>query len=97
MDPVLDHPSTHLDRSPEDMLRDLEALVDEALQQADDGGPAVKQRYERELAPLLHDARTAVAQEGLRAKQVLDDAVHRFRAFLATSRLHPSPAGSGVE
>ncbi len=87
MDRVLDHPSTDLDRSPEDMLRDLEDLVDTALREADEAGPEARRRYDAELAPLLEDARAAVAQASVRARNIVEDAVHLFRAFLATSRL----------
>lgn len=90
MDRVLDHPSTDPERSPEDMLRDLEDLVDAALLEVDRRGDDARRRFDRELAPLLDDARAAVAQAGIRARNIVEDAVHVFRAFLATSRL-PAP------
>ncbi len=97
MNTVLERPSTDPERSPEDMLSDLEDLNDALMLKLETAVPEIRDRYEAELVPLLERARTFVAQENMRARNVLEDAVARFRAFLASSmRIDPSAASATV-
>lgn len=93
MHTVLERPGTDPERSPEDMLSDLEDLNDAVIRKLETAVPEIRQRYEAELVPLLETARTFVAQENIRARNVLEDAVVRFRTLLASSvRVDPSAA-----
>ena len=85
MNPVLEHPSTDLERPTEDMLSDLEALNDALIFKLETASAQAKRRYETELVPILESARTFVAQKNIRARNVIEDAVIQFRAFLASS------------
>ena len=85
MNTVLERPSTDLERSPEDMLSDLESLNDAVSIKLETASSEVRRRYEEELVPLLEKARTFVAQENIRARNVIEDAVVRFRELLASS------------
>lgn len=97
MNTVLDRPSTEPERSPEDMLSDLESLNDSVILKLETAVPAIRERYESELVPLLEKARTFVAQENIRARNVLEDAVVRFRHLLASStQIDPSAASATV-
>mgnify|MGYP001336632647 CR=1 FL=1 len=97
MDTGLQRPSTDPERSPEDMLSDLEDLNDAVMRKLETAVPEIRRRYEAELVPLLENARTFVAQENIRARNVLEDAVARFRALLASSvQVDPSAATATV-
>ena len=97
MNTVLERPSTDPERSPEDMLTDLEDLNDAVIRKLETAIPEVRQRYEAELVPLLEDARIFVAQGNIRARNVLEDAVVRFRMLLASStQIDPSAASATV-
>ena len=95
MNTVLERPSTDPERSPEDMLSDLESLNDAVTLKLETAIPEVQQRYEDELVPLLEKARTFVAQQNIRARNVIEDAVVRFRELLASStQIDPSAASA---
>jgi len=79
------------------MLSDLEDLNDAVMRKLETAVPEIRRRYEAELVPLLENARTFVAQENIRARNVLEDAVARFRALLASSvQVDPSAATATV-
>ena len=86
MNPVLEQPSTDLERVPDDMLSDLENLNDALSRKLETAAADVRRRYEGELVPLLEIARTLVAQRNIRARNVIADAVVQFRAFLASTK-----------
>jgi len=97
MNTVLERPSTDPERSPEDMLSDLEDVNDAVMLKLETAVPEVRTRYETELVPLLESARTLVAQGNMRARNVLEDAVVRFRELLASSvEVDPSSVSARV-
>jgi hypothetical protein len=85
MDPFLAKPSTNLERSPEDMLVDLENLNDAADLKREISGPEVEKRYATELAPKLEEVRRLVAQRSPLARNAAEDAIVLFREYLVTS------------
>jgi hypothetical protein len=86
MDPfIAEQPSTDLERSPEDMLADLERLADAAELKVEICGPEVKQRFEEELVPKLEHVRVLVAQKSPIAKNILEDTIVLFREYLLTA------------
>jgi hypothetical protein len=79
------------------MLSDLETLNDAVSLKLQTAVPEIQKRYEDELVPLLERARTFVAQQNIRARNVIEDAVVRFRELLASStQLDPSAASATV-
>lgn len=85
METALERPGVDPNRSPEDMLSELEELNDAVLRRLETTSPDIRGRYDAELIPLLENARTLVAQRNVRARNVIEDAAPRFRTFLAAS------------
>jgi hypothetical protein len=77
-------PSSEPERPAEEMLRDLEDLDDAVRLKLEIAPPELTTRYEAELAALLSDCRTFVAQANPRARTLIADAIVRYRAFLTT-------------
>jgi hypothetical protein len=85
MDSRLDRPAPAAHRDAQDLLHELEEL-DEALRAKLEHAPAAaNEKYQSELAPLLHSVRTLVAQRAPRARNAVEDALVRFRELLITS------------
>lgn len=95
MDSALERPGIDPNRSPEDMLSDLEELNDAVLRRLETATAEVRRRYETELVPLLEHARTHVAQRNVRARNVIEDASPRFRTLLASSTRVAPPGAAG--
>lgn len=76
---VLTEPSTELERSAEDMLVDLEALVDAVEMKLESAPASARARFDGVLVPKLDEVRRLVAQESPLAKNAVEDAIAMFR------------------